>query len=72
MAQTHKQTHGHGNSMTNSAKRGRVGENLEEMLLKKKFNKTTTTKSQAIVWVDYFVGISDFRLKPSSVESRVP
>ena len=27
MAQTDKQTHGHGNSMTNSAQWGRVGEN---------------------------------------------
>ena len=27
MAQTDRQTHGHGNSMKNSAQRGRVGEN---------------------------------------------
>ena len=35
MAQRHRQTSGHGNSMTDSAQWGRVGENVQNSVLKK-------------------------------------
>ena len=42
MAQTHRHTHGHGDSMTHSAQWGRVGENQFELIFYVRLSETYT------------------------------
>ena len=54
MAQTHRytdrQTHGHGDSMTNSAWRGRVGENGLQQKYKHKVKRNCYTERGVVIF----------------------